>query len=83
MVVWTCSDLGFDLLCPGVSFLASISCLNFCWSCCCLSFLCCLGSVCPSETLRSEGSARGLEETGHISNLKSKTTWNTIPILLH
>ena len=38
-----------EVLWPWSCLLDSICCLNFCWSCCCLSFLSCLGSVCPSE----------------------------------
>lgn len=50
--------------CPCRSFFASISWRNFCCSCCCLSFLSCLGSVWASERQRSSTSDKDLKEGG-------------------
>lgn len=50
MVTSVSSDLAASCLC--CSRLASISFLNFCCSCCCRSFRCCLGSVCASDAER-------------------------------
>lgn len=49
------SSVSSDLVrtCSCWSFLASISFLNFCWSCCCRSFLSCLGSACSPEPTAS------------------------------
>lgn len=52
------SDLTGSFVCS--SFLASISLLNFCCSCCCLSFLSCLGSVSVSDKMTSTVSMKCL-----------------------
>lgn len=67
------SDLAW--CCSCCSLLASISFLNCCWSCCCRSFLSCLGSVWVSDPTRSTESVGGLGERNGGNRLEVMHIW--------